>query len=184
MSEKDFLNYIKELQNFYGQELSSSELKIWYENLKFMKVKRFSYILAQIYKTSKFMPKLSEILLIHSGIPYTAFETEKEDIKEQCNKCNDTGYVLYVKTINKMSYNYVAVCNCGRKKRYDGQSLQDPKLRSNYYIPTLVEIGLKVETDMPTKQQVKDSLKKIKNSFYIPDTIKEIIRREYAKLGE
>ena len=181
MSEKEFFEYIQELQNFYGQELSAMEMNIWYENLKFMSVKRFNMILGEIYKTNKFMPKLAEILQIHNQIPYTATQ-QPVKVKGHCEKCNDTGYVTYFKDIDGMKYQYAAVCDCGRQNRYDGIDCVDPKNKSNYYIPTAQEISLNVKTTKPTKEQVLSSMQKLKNSPIISEQVKEIIRREYKKL--
>lgn len=59
-------------REFYGQTLNGVERDIWYENLKFMSLERFNYILSEIYKTNKFMPRLADILQVHKQIPYTA----------------------------------------------------------------------------------------------------------------
>lgn len=181
MSEKEFYKYVQELQNFYGQKLSEMELTVWYENLKFMSMQRFNYILAEIYKTSKFIPKLAEILEIHKTIPYTVTQ-DTPQISGKCEKCNNTGYVLYNKDIDGITYTYCAVCECGRQKRYDGKECVDPKNKRDYYIPTAKELGLKVTTTKPTKEQVLQSMNKLKNSGIIPESIKEIIRREFVKM--
>ena len=78
MQFKKFNEYIRQLQNFYGQNLSETELDIWYENLKGMSLERFNYVIAEIYRINKFMPKLSEILEVKAlstfGIHSTSFQ--------------------------------------------------------------------------------------------------------------
>lgn len=181
MTEKEFYSYIQELQKFYGQKLSDVEMNIWYENLKYLTVQRFNLILSEIYKTSKFMPKLADILQIHNQIPYTATQPEIK-IKGNCEKCNNTGYITYFKDIDGVKYQYAAVCDCGRQKKYDGRECIDPKNKSDYFIPTANEINLNVKTTKPTKAEVVKSMEMLKNSPMISPEIKEIIKRQYMKL--
>ena len=55
MTKQEFIEYVGQIENVYkNQNLSNIEKEIWYENLKFMSIERFNYILAEIYKTSKF----------------------------------------------------------------------------------------------------------------------------------
>ena len=116
MNKKEFMQYIGQLQNVYDKELSETELDIWYKNLSYMSIERFNYIIAEVYKINKFMPKLSEILEINSKIPYV--ESPKK-VSGKCEKCNNVGYVLYFKEIEGRKYTYAAVCDCGRQVRYD-----------------------------------------------------------------
>lgn len=181
MTNKEFMQYTQEIENFYGQKLSDVEKNVWYENLKFMTIERFNYIIAEIYKTNKFMPKLAEILEIHKSLGYTTID-EQIEVEGDCKKCGDTGYVTYTKIINNMPYTYVAVCDCGRQKRYDGKQCTNPRNRSDYYVPTLAELGIDIRDNKPTKQQVKDSMMKLKDSPIMPESIKEIIRKEFVRM--
>lgn len=179
MNNKEFIEYIQELENYYGQQLNDTERDIWFNNLQFMSIERFNYIISEIFKINKFMPKLSEILEIHKSIPY---DKEEQEIKQHCDKCNDTGYIIYTKIVEGMPYQYSAVCDCNRQNRYDGSKITDLRAKSNYYIPTVNEIGLKVENTKPTKQQLLDSMNKLKNSSIIPENIKDILRKKYASM--
>jgi len=181
MNNKEFMQYTQEIENFYGQKLSDVERNVWYENFKFLTIERFNYIIAEIYKTNKFMPKLSEILAVHRSIPYKA-TVEVEEVKGQCKKCNNTGYIIYNKVENGKEYKFSAVCECGRQARYDGTKVADPKNQSKYYIPTVAEIGLEVKESKPSKQQVLASMQKLKNSSIIPESIRNIIRQEFMKM--
>ena len=181
MNKKEFIDYIKELENFYGQPLNDTEREVWFENLKFMTIQRFNYIIAEVYKTNKFMPKLSEILAIHKSIPYTAMQ-EQVKAKGNCPKCGNAGYVIYTKLVDGHSYQFTAVCDCGRQQRYDGRQCADAKNQSDYYIPTITEIGIEVKDNKPTKQQVYESMLKLKNSQILPESIRNIIRQEFIKM--
>ena len=181
MDKKEFLQYIQELQRYYGQELNETEINIWYESLKFMPIKRFNYILSELYKTNKYMPKLSEVLDMHQQIPYTAGRIEEKKITKHCEKCDDTGYVIFTKIINGMPYQYAAVCDCGRQQRYDGRKIIDEKHRSDYYTPTVKELGLKVNTSMPSPEDTIKSMKMLENSPLISDDIRNIIRKNFKE---
>ena len=141
MQYKEFCENIDELQRYYKQELNETELKIWYENLKFMTIDRFKYIIAEIYNKNKFMPKLAEIIELHKSLGYTTIN-ETITVQGNCKKCGNTGYVTYKKIIQNMPYTFVAICNCGRQKKYDGTKCIDPKNKSQYYTPLLAELGL------------------------------------------
>lgn len=180
MTRKEFIEYIQELQRYYGQELSETEADIWYNSLKFMSIGRFNYVISEIYKVNKYMPRLSEVLDMHKQIPYTT-GTEERKIKGHCEKCNDTGYVVYTKIINGMPYEYAAVCDCGRQNRYDGRTLVDERHKSDFYTPTIDELGLRVKTRMPSNEDIVRSMKKLKDSPIISEDIKNIIRENFRK---
>lgn len=183
MKYKEFMDYIKELQNYYNQELNETEVEIWYNSLKFMTVERFNYILSQLYEVNKFMPKLSEVLDMHKQIPYTVGKQEKK-INGHCEKCNDTGYIIYTKIINNMPYKYTAVCDCGRQNRYDGKQCVKEKDKSDYYIPTTEEIDLQVKTTRPSNDEIIKSMKMLKNSPILSEDIKNIIRENFKKYNK
>lgn len=164
MIKKEFMQYIQEIQNYYGTELNETEMNIWYENLKFLSVERFNYILSELYKTNKFMPKLSEVLDMHRQIPYTE---KQEEVREHCEKCNDIGYVVFKKMIQGMPYEFAVLCNCGRQKNKD--------------MPTIDDIGLKVETTLPGEEEVIKSMQMLKDSLIISEDIRNIIRENFRK---
>ena len=180
MDRKEFKCYVDQIENFYGQTLNGVERDIWYENLKFMSLERFNYILSEIYKTNKFMPKLADILQVHKQIPYTAQKEERE-IKNDCKKCNGTGYVSYINEIINRKYQYAAVCDCGRREKYDGTKCTDAKNKSNYYIPTITEIGLNIQENKPTNDEIVKSMKMLQNSPIISENIKNIIRENFRR---
>lgn len=178
MNNKEFMLYTQEIEHFYNQKLSDVEKDIWYENLKFMPVERFNYILSEIYKTNKYMPRLAEILQIHKSIPY---EEKTEKNTQDCEKCNNTGYIIYTKIVDNKPYRYAAVCECGRQRRYDGRTIENLKNKSDYYIPTVQEIGLKVSNTRPSDEDLIKSMNILKNSPLISENIKNIIRENFRK---
>lgn len=180
MTKNEFIEYVEQIQNIYHKDLTAIEVDIWYENLKFMTIERFNYILSEIYKTNKFMPTLADILQVHKQIPYTAKREEKE-IKGSCKKCNGIGYIFYTKEMNDKKYKYSAVCDCGRNERYDGTKCVDPKNKSKYYIPTLAETGLEIKENRPTNEEIISSMRKLANSPIISENIKNIIRGNFRR---
>lgn len=138
MTGNDFIATIKQLENYYQKEMTDEQKKIWFENLKKMDIRRFNYLIGQLYKTQKFMPKLADVLELNNAIGQV-----QQDIKENkvdCKECNNTGYVLYWKKANNTSYQFMAVCKCGRRKPYRGWEVQDDRNKNDYFIPSITEI--------------------------------------------
>lgn len=177
MTKAEFVEYIEQIQNVYHKEMTAIEVDIWYENLKFMTIERFNYILSEIYKTNKFMPTLADILQVHKQIPYTT----KKEIKGNCKKCDGIGYVFYIKEINNKKYKFSAVCDCERNERYDGRKCANPKNKSEYYIPTIAETGLNIQENKPTNNEIVRSMKMLQNSPIISEDIKNIIRENFRR---
>ena len=79
-------------------------------------------------------------------------------------------------------YTYGAICECNKQNTYNGTKCEDLRNRSNYRIPTMQEMGLKVENVRPSKEQLLESMQKLKNSPIIPEGIKDILRKKYANM--
>lgn len=180
MTFTEFKQYVTEMQNFYGQTLSDTEIEKWFGNLGFMSIERFNYILEQIYRNNKFIPKLSEILEVHNSIPY---EEKKIEVKGNCDKCDNTGYLLYTKMINNRPYTYACVCDCGRQQRYDGTKIKDLKHRNKSYIPTVQELGIQIKANKTiTPQQIVKAMNFLNKTNIVSEKIKEILRRKYVEM--
>ena len=145
MKIDEFMNEVKQLENFYGKDLTDEQKQIWYKELRYLELPRFKYIETQIYKTLKFMPKLADIIEINSSLGYS--QVKKDEQKIKCNKCNGTGYILYKKiadngTAGKFENLYGAICTCRQKTKYEGWKITDEGHRSNYYTPYAEEIRI------------------------------------------
>ena len=145
MKIDEFMNEVKQLEKFYGKELTEEQKQIWYKEVRYIELPRFKYIETQIYKTLKFMPKLADIIEINSNLGYS--QIKKEQQKIECKKCNGTGYITYIKKIDngdmkKIEYIYGAICTCRQKKKYEGWKISDERHRSNYYTPYAEEVNI------------------------------------------
>ena len=144
MKIEEFTGVTKEIENFYQKEITEDQKKIWFDNLKGMDIKRFKYIISQIYKTCKFLPKLADIVEMNNNIGYE----KKNEINptKNCSKCNNTGYITYKKIITngdkKIENEYMAVCSCKRQKQYKGWEISEDRYKTNYYTPMAAELGL------------------------------------------
>ena len=98
MTIDEFTNTTKQLENFYGKEMIDEQKQIWFKELRNLDIARFRYIIAQVYRTSKFMPKLADILEINSNLGYS--QVKKESQNKKCDKCKGTGYILYDKVFD------------------------------------------------------------------------------------
>lgn len=171
---------IKKLENYYGKQMTVDENEIWYDNLKELSIGRFRLIVAESYKKCKYMPKLSEIWDIHKEMPYVEPKKEEEK-KANCRICGNSGYVIYVKEYKGLEYDTVAVCECGRKKPYDGQALSDESKRNNYYQKTSREVDYR-KTEPLTKEQLADTINKLKSLGIANGKILESARNLYKRL--
>lgn len=139
------MNEVKQLENFYGKELTDEQKQIWFKELKNLEILRFKHIEGQIYKTLKFMPKLADIIEINSNLGYS--QIKKDENNTKCKKCKGTGYVLYTKLIDngtggKIRNVYGAICTCRQKPKYEGWKITDENHRTNYYTPYVEEIRI------------------------------------------
>lgn len=144
MTIDDFTKATTEIENFYQKEISDEQKKVWFSELKAMDIRRFKYVISQVYRTCKFIPKLADIIEINTSLGYS--QVKKEVAKSECKRCKGTGYILYKKFIpngdKKMEYEYMAVCSCGRQRQYKGWEVSEDRYKSNYYTPLAIEIGL------------------------------------------
>lgn len=144
MTLEEFTEVKQEIENFYDKDISDEQKKIWFNELKTMDIKRFRYVVSQVYRTCKFLPKLADIVEINSNLGYS--QVKKEESKIKCNKCKGTGYITYWKNIKngdkEMPYEFMAVCSCGRQKQYRGWEYPEERYRTKYYTPYAKELGL------------------------------------------
>lgn len=155
MTDTEFIEETGKLEKYYGKELETFQLKIWKEELGHLSLTRYRQIIRQIFKISKFMPKLADIIEINSSLISEKKQTEETETVE-CSRCKGLGFITYAKLIDngvideekniteKISYQYFARCDCanGNKYIYDGSKIQDSEHRSKYYVPSITELGL------------------------------------------
>ncbi len=146
MKIEEFDEEIDKLERFYQKEksITDEQRQIWYRELRNLDIERFRYIVAQIYRTFKFLPKLADILEINANLGYS--QVKQEQNINKCKRCNGTGYITYKKTTkngaNDMLYEFGAICSCRVKTRYEGWKVIDERYRSNFYTPYAEEVGL------------------------------------------
>lgn len=146
MKIEEFDEEINKLERFYQKEgtITDEQRQIWYRELKNLDIARFKYIIAQTYRTSKFMPKLADLLEINANLGYS--QAKQEQNQSNCKICNGTGYVTYKRTSEKgadnLLYEYGAICKCRTKTKYEGWKITDERNKSNYYIPFIEEINI------------------------------------------
>lgn len=146
MKIEEFDEEINKIERFYQKEksITDEQRQIWYRELRNLDIERFRYIVAQIYRTFKFLPKLADILEINANLGYS--QVKQEQNINKCKRCNGTGYITYKKTTkngaNDMLYEFGAICSCRVKTRYEGWKVTDERYRSNFYTPYAEEVGL------------------------------------------
>lgn len=144
MKLEEFDEEVSKLERFYQKEVTEEQRRIWFTELRNLDISRFKYIISQVYRTSKFLPKLADILEINANLGYS--QVKQEENKNKCKKCNGTGYITYKKTTkngaNDMLYEFGAICSCRTKTRYEGWKITDERYRSNFYTPFAEEVGI------------------------------------------
>lgn len=144
MKLEEFDEEVSKLERFYQKEVTDEQRRIWYTELRNLDISRFKYIISQVYRTSKFLPKLADILEINANLGHS--QAKQEENKNKCKRCNGTGYITYKKTTkngaNDMLYEFGTICSCRTKPRYEGWKITDERYRSNFYTPFAEEIGL------------------------------------------
>ena len=147
MTHSEFIQATERLESYYGKEYTNEQNIIAYEELKDMSIERYRQIVTQCIRTSKFLPKVADILEIHKELPYSQ-RKQVENKKVYCAKCNSKGYVIYQKDVKNgnitMQYPFFARCDCanGLEHAYDGTKISDTEHRTKYYVPTVAELGI------------------------------------------
>jgi hypothetical protein len=145
MQINEFIEATSKLETYYGKEYSTEQRSIMYDELKDFDLNRYRQLISAVLKKCKFLPKLADIIEANIEQPYIVNEPKEEKI--QCEKCNSTGYICYIKEIDngigkKYRNVYGALCSCGNAKQYRGWEITDKKHRTNFYTPYAKEIGI------------------------------------------
>lgn len=113
MKIEEFDEETRKLEKFYDKDIPDEQRKIWYEEFKGINITRYKYLISQVYRKCKFMPKLADMIETNKSIGYMQ-EKEQEQKKEitKCNKCKGTGFIFYKKQEGNLWYDYVCRCNC------------------------------------------------------------------------
>ena len=85
MTEKDFANSMGYLGLAYGKEFNQQELMLYYDFLKEYSDKTLTAAIKNIIKTSKFLPKITEII-------------------EECEKCKEQAVFEILDFMNRKGY--------------------------------------------------------------------------------
>lgn len=113
MKIEEFDEETQKLEKFYEKDIPDEQRKIWYEEFKGISITRYKYLISQVYRKCKFMPKLADMIEINKSIGYMqAREQEQKKQLAECDKCKGTGFVFYKKQKGTLWYDYVCRCNC------------------------------------------------------------------------
>ena len=163
MTNQEFTVEVEKMQRFYDKELTSDQKTIWYESLKDIGIKRFKYLIGEIYRTSKFFPSLSDFITLDRE---TGYLPPKEILNEKvdCEICEGKGFILYYKEEGDCKYCFVAKCNCQNAVNYMN-------------CPSFTEVGL-TEEGLIAKRKLRKEKKKNVNIDEIKSQIKNILGKQ------
>ena len=139
----EFMQETDKLEKFYNKEMDQYEKNVWFQELKYLPLKRYEQLVKKAFTECKFMPKLADIIEINKNLPYNVVNKITQE-KVECNKCNGLGVIRYYKVIEDKPYEYFARCTCknGEEFKYDGTKISDVKHRSKFFIPSIEQVGL------------------------------------------
>ncbi len=144
MEISEFIEATNRLERYFDKEYTKDQMQEAYKELKEFEIERYQFLISQAIRECKFLPKVADFFRINSENPHVTVKEKKE--KVYCKKCNSTGYVIYKKKIDNGSqvfYNqYAAVCECGNSSIYKGLDIKDKEHRTDFYTPTVQELGL------------------------------------------
>ena len=113
MKIEEFDEETQKLEKFYEKDIPDEQRKMWYEEFKGISITRYKYLISQVYRKCKFMPKLADMIEINKSIGYMQpREQEQKKQLAECDKCKGTGFVFYKKQKGTLWYDYVCRCNC------------------------------------------------------------------------
>lgn len=145
MTSGEFNKAIQQLENFYGKEYNDIQKQEIFKTFAQYTAARFVYLISLVYKQYKYLPMLSELVELHSTIPYAEIQ-KKLGKKIKCEKCKRRGFYIYTKNYNGIDYDFIVKCDCCDDYNYDGRKMKDPRNKTPYYIPSQAEacrLGMK-----------------------------------------
>lgn len=144
MTRSEFVEATSRLEQYYAKEYTTQQLQVMFEELNNLTIERYRVLISAVIRKSKYLPKVADIFEANIEEPYTNSQPEQE--KKECQKCNGTGYLIYTKIIKdgnrELRNQYACICTCGNARQYKGWEVTNKKYASEYYTPLAVEIGL------------------------------------------
>ena len=117
MTIAEFIEVTGELESFFAtkenKEYNKTQREYMYEEFKGVKKERYRQVVRKAIQTSKFLPKLADLIEIEHNLPK---ENARVKEKVECKFCGGTGLVPYTKHMQdgdvKREYTNVARCIC------------------------------------------------------------------------
>lgn len=114
MTIAEFIEVTGELESFFGdKEYNETQRRYIYETFKGITKERYRQVIRKAIRTSKFMPKLADLIEIESNLPN---ENARTSEKVECNICGGTGMIPYTRYMQdgnvQRQYTNVARCIC------------------------------------------------------------------------
>ena len=134
MIRSEFVEATSRLETYYEKDYTDEQRKIMFDELKNLSIERYRKVISQCIRSCKFLPKVADLIKANGDIIETG--ENKEITKYECDKCNQTGYVIYTKIIQDggraIPYTYALRCTCK-----NGEN-------ANQKVPTYAEMGIEI----------------------------------------
>ena len=129
MTHAEFIEVTSEMEKFYDKKYPIEQSKIMYEELGKLSKERYRQVSREVYRKSKFMPKLADLVEIEKELPRQVQEVKKVE----CERCEGLGLVTYWREFKdgdaKRKYLYGARCTCANGLKY-------------MHIPSIEQVGV------------------------------------------
>lgn len=138
MTFDEFRRETGNLESFYEKAYNSTQMQIWYEELREYTIEKYKQAIKHICKTSQYRPTLSLVIETIRKVKHE----EKPREQYECKACHSTGIIFYKKVIEGLEYEYACQCNCPNAigLDYDGTKIADKEHRSQYYLAKGVDV--------------------------------------------
>ena len=149
MQLDEFIEATGRMEIYYGKELTTEQMQIMFEELKYLNIESYKKLISKCLKTCKYMPKIADIIEANINL---AGEVKKEVQREKicCNKCDGTGYVFYTVFMDngntRIPHTYAARCDCKNA------------IYANSKVPSINELGIQISSRI---NQIKDTTRSI-----------------------
>lgn len=133
MTYEEFIIETTTLEEFYNKEFNNTQKQIWYEELKRYVAEKYNKAIKIACRDNQYRPTLSEMLNI---IKTVKLDNNMQESVKECKACKNTGYIIYKKKINGITYDYACLCNCTNAVglEYNGLQIAEQEHKQPFYL--------------------------------------------------
>lgn len=119
----EYMEIIKEAENYFGKELQTGMHKYYYNAFKNLTPKQFNMLISIAIQECRYFPKIAELNQIKENVKMNKGDEPLE--KVDCKICEGNGFIQYYKNDPETGYPYLyaARCTCSNGYNYSSYPL-------------------------------------------------------------